>query len=177
MNKYFGYCISFKIIVHSYLLFLIRLTYTLITLITSCTSNYYFFYIVSFNLTINLIVNLHFQIDDASHFIDGSQIYGSNDYVVSKLRSFTGGTLISVLDNNQEFCPRSSFNSSDTNKYLYNSGKTIHALTLISDHHVSCAIIYIYIVIFCYRRLTCKLEPWNSTFSQYVFEISQLRSV
>lgn len=69
-------------------------------------------------------------IDDASHFIDGSQIYGSNDYVVSKLRSFTGGTLISVLDNNQEFCPRSSFNSSDTNKYLYNSGDSRANLNL-----------------------------------------------
>ncbi|XP_001946575.2 peroxidase [Acyrthosiphon pisum] len=61
-------------------------------------------------------------IDDASHFIDGSQIYGSNDNVVSTLRSFTGGALISVLDNNQEFCPHSSFESSDTNKYLYQSG-------------------------------------------------------
>uniref|UniRef100_A0A2H8TZW2 Peroxidase n=1 Tax=Melanaphis sacchari TaxID=742174 RepID=A0A2H8TZW2_9HEMI len=69
-------------------------------------------------------------INDASHFIDGSQIYGSNDYIVSKLRSFTGGMLISVLDNNQEFCPRSSFKSSDTNKYLYISGDSRANLNL-----------------------------------------------
>ncbi|XP_060841527.1 peroxidase-like [Rhopalosiphum padi] len=69
-------------------------------------------------------------IDDVSHFIDGSQIYGSNDDVVSKLRSFTGGALISVLDNNQEFCPRSSFKSSDTNKYLYSSGDSRANLNL-----------------------------------------------
>lgn len=68
--------------------------------------------------------------DDASHFIDGSQIYGSNDNVVSKLRSFTGGRLIAVHHNSQEFCPHSSSKSSDTNEYLYKSGKTDHTLTL-----------------------------------------------
>jgi len=62
--------------------------------------------------------------NDASHYIDGSQIYGSNDYIVSTLRSFTGGTLMSVTDDNQEFSPHSSGESADVNKYFYNSGKT-----------------------------------------------------
>lgn len=62
--------------------------------------------------------------DDASHYIDGSQIYGSNDYIVSTLRSFTDGTLISTTENNQEFCPHSTVGSSNTNKYFYNTGKS-----------------------------------------------------
>lgn len=61
--------------------------------------------------------------NDASHYIDGSQIYGSNDYIVSTLRSFTGGTLMSVTDDNQEFSPHSSAGPADVNKYFYNSGK------------------------------------------------------
>ncbi|VVC28479.1 Haem peroxidase,Haem peroxidase, animal type [Cinara cedri] len=62
--------------------------------------------------------------DDASHFIDGSQIYGSNDYIMTSLRSFTDGTLKSVTaDDGQEFCPHSSEESpSGANKYFYNSG-------------------------------------------------------
>lgn len=64
----------------------------------------------------------------ASHYIDGSQIYGSNDYIVSTLRSFIGGTLISVTDNNQEFCPHSNVESSDVNKYFFNTGNTDNTL-------------------------------------------------
>lgn len=65
--------------------------------------------------------------DDTSHFIDGSQIYGSNDYIASALRSFTDGTLKSVTDGNQEFCPHASVESTDTNAFFYNSGKTVDA--------------------------------------------------
>lgn len=68
--------------------------------------------------------------DDTSHFIDGSQIYGSNDYVASILRSFTNGTLKSVIDGNQEFCPHVSVESTDTNAFFYNSGKTVDASIL-----------------------------------------------
>lgn len=61
--------------------------------------------------------------NDASHYIDGSQIYGSNDYIVSSLRYFVGGTLKSARENDgQEFCPYSSVGS-NTNKYFYNSGR------------------------------------------------------
>lgn len=70
--------------------------------------------------------------NDASHYIDGSQIYGSNDYIVSTLRSFNGGTLMSVIDNNQEFCPHSNVGSSDVNKYFFNTGNTDNMLILYS---------------------------------------------
>lgn len=60
--------------------------------------------------------------NDASHYIDGSQIYGSNDYTMSILRSYNGGTLMSVVDDDQEFCPHSSAGTADVNRYFYNSG-------------------------------------------------------
>lgn len=63
--------------------------------------------------------------NDATQYIDGSQIYGSNDYISSTLRSFAGGTLKSDVEDGQEFCPHSTIESPppDTNKYFYNSGK------------------------------------------------------
>lgn len=69
-------------------------------------------------------MNISLQIDDASHYIDGSQIYGSNDYIMSTLRSFTDGTLMSIIENNQEFCPHSTIELSNSNKYFYNTGKS-----------------------------------------------------
>lgn len=53
---------------------------------------------------------MYLKVNDATHYIDGSQIYGSDNYTASTLRSYTGGTLKSVLGANslQEFCPYSS---------------------------------------------------------------------
>lgn len=78
---------------------------------------------VTKNIYIKITIDLSLQINDASHFIDGSQVYGSNDYIASTLRSFSNGMLKSVVEENQEFCPHSSFQSSDTNAFFYNSGK------------------------------------------------------
>lgn len=50
--------------------------------------------------------------DEVSQYIDGSQIYGSNDDIAIRLRSFVNGKLRSdILKSNQktfveEFCPQ-----------------------------------------------------------------------
>jgi len=88
---------------------------------------------------------LALQINDASHFIDGSQVYGSNDRIVSTLRLFNGGKLKSIIDENQEFCPHAPIVSSDTNEFFYNSGKLFSFLYV--DNWYMCVITHLIVAI------------------------------
>jgi len=47
-----------------------------------------------------------YQINTNSHFIDASEVYGSNENYALKLRTLDGGRLnFSIGDNGQMFCP------------------------------------------------------------------------
>lgn len=44
--------------------------------------------------------------DQTTHYIDGSQIYGISDLLAADLRAFEGGRLKSeIIDDKKEFCP------------------------------------------------------------------------
>lgn len=51
-----------------------------------------------------------YQMVQATHYIDGSLIYGSNDEVAANLRSYRNGLLKSEYFENsgQEFCPQTN---------------------------------------------------------------------
>ncbi|XP_025408382.1 peroxidase-like isoform X2 [Sipha flava] len=61
--------------------------------------------------------------NDATHYIDGSQIYGSDDHTASTLRSYTNGKMKSVTreDDFQESCPYSFVGSSSSFNKTYSS--------------------------------------------------------
>lgn len=119
--------------------------------------------------------------NDATHYIDGSQIYGSDEYTASTLRSYTNGTLKSVTkeDDFQESCSYSSIGpSSGSNKtYSPNSGKiqifnTLHYAIL---NIIKCAVAKLSKL--SYRQLGCQLESRNGALSRHVFKIPQLCSI
>lgn len=70
----------------------------------------------------------------ATHFIDGSQIYGSVKELAAVLRSFKDGRLKSdIFVNQQEFCPQRNRTSwqCDTSKdssICFAAGKNIYKL-------------------------------------------------
>lgn len=124
----------------------------------------------------------------ATHYIDGSQIYGSDDYTASALRSYTSGTLKSIrrADDQKEFCPHLSVGSSSgSNAYSSNSGKTTSADDVQQvEHHRAIGIYltkmtyrYGTVDVFSCRQFARELEPRNGTFPGHVFEIPQLCSV
>lgn len=77
---------------------------------------------------------MFYQMVQATHFIDGSLIYGSNDEVASNLRSYRNGRLKSdYFEDGREFCPQTNrttwkCGSSPQSNVCYYSGKTIYTL-------------------------------------------------
>ncbi|XP_050422315.1 peroxidase-like [Adelges cooleyi] len=62
-------------------------------------------------------------INEATHYLDGSNVYGSDHKTASNLRSFNGGTLrINIGKNGQAFCPHTTSKSSGQNNFQYVSG-------------------------------------------------------